>query len=160
MRIKRAHGIASSAFGLLAMTITIAMASVAHAQTCAYRDGGYCVSAIADQTAKKLGVPTETAVWGKSKWDEALWAPEGVLGGTNYLNYYENIWNQMVKNQKATEQERKQAFDEAKKAGGTKIGGYNLVVLSARTLQQLVDKKIMTKDEAQSVLNAAKISGK
>ena len=160
MRISKTHGVASSAFGLLAMTITIAMVSVAHAQACAYRDGGYCVSAIADQTAKKLGVPTETAVWGKSKWDETLWAPEGLLGGTNYLNYYQNIWNQMVKNGKATEQERKQAFDEARKAGGTKIGGVNLVVLSARTLQQLVDKKIMTKDEAQNILNEARMTEK
>jgi len=145
---------------IVAVCLLIITAKAVHAQVCTYRDGGYCVSAIADQTAKKLGVPTETAVWGKSRWDEALWAPEGVLGGTNYLNYYENIWNQMVKKGKATEQERKQAFDEAKKAGGTKIGGVNLVVLSARTLQQMVDKKIITRDEAQSILNAAKISKK
>lgn len=160
MRIRKTHGIASSAFGLLAMTVIIAVAGLVHAQTCAYRDGGYCVSAIAEVTAKKLSVPTEMAAWGKSKGEGVLLAGEGVLGGTNYLDYYENIWDQMVKDKKATDEERKRAFDEAKKAGGTKIGGYNLVVLSARTLQQLVDKKIITGEEAQGILNTAKISGR
>ena len=134
----------------------ILLANISIAQTCAYQDGGYCVSAIAEVTAKKLSVPTETAAWDKAKWGEAVWADEGVLGGTNDLNRYQNIWNEMVKNGKATEQEREQAFDEAKKAGGTKIGGVNLVVLSAATLQQLVDKNLMTKEEAQTILNNAK----
>ena len=132
-------------------SLSLAMTSIVHAQVCAYQDGGYCLSEIASQTAKKLGVPTETMVWEQSNWGEALW------GGTAYLNDYENIWDRMVKEGKAATQDREKAFAEAKAAGGTKIGGVNLVVLSAATLQQLIDKNLMTKNEAQTILNNAKI---
>lgn len=130
------------------------LSGLLNAQTCAYRDGGYCVSAIADQTAIKLGM--QRVSLDSAKLGDAVRTSEGVLGGTEYLNYYETIWDEMVKDGKATAQDRTKAFEEAEKAGGTKIGGVNLVVLSAMTLQQLVDKKILTKDEAQNILNGAK----
>lgn len=38
--------------------------------------------------------------------------------------------------------------------------GVNLVVLSAATLQHLVDRKILTKEEAQRMLNEAKVGGR
>lgn len=151
MRVAWLNVIAGSVIaGSLAI---IALNGEVHAQTCAYRDGGYCVSDIASQTARKLGIHFENTKW---EYLSAGDMAEGVWGGTPYLNYYEGIWNKMVQSGKATEQDRKRAFDEAKKAGGTKIGGVNLVVLSAMTLQQLVDKKVLTKDEAQSILNGAR----
>lgn len=57
----------------------------------------------------------------------------------------------------AGEADRAQAFEAARKAGGTKLGGVNLVALSAATLQHLVDRKLLTKDVAQQMLNEAKV---
>ncbi len=129
---------------LIALTIFISFLAsplLLRAQECAYRDGGYCVSAIADQAAKKLKkeVTTETAT-----------------EGTAYLTYYEKLWNQMVREGNATTKERESAFKEASRAGGTKIGGVNLVVLGARTLQKLVDLQLLTLEEAQGILDQSK----
>ena len=66
----------------------------------------------------------------------------------------------MVESKLATKEDKEKVFKLARDSGGTKIGGVNLVVLSAGTLQQMVDKKILTKDEAQKILNDARISKK
>ncbi len=142
--------------GIASLLVLLAITTFVHADDCAYRDGGYCVAFIAKETAKKLSIPTETAMWGQSRWNKSLWATDVAMDGTNYLNYYENLWDQMVKNGKATIKDRETTFEEAKKAGGTKIGGVNLVVLAAKTLQHLVDKGALTKEEAQGILNRAR----
>ncbi len=76
--------------------------------------------------------------------------------GVASLNYYESFWNLLIKNGKATQKDRDQAFEEAGKAGGTKVGGVNIVVLAARTFQFLIDKGVMTKEEAQKTLDEAR----
>lgn len=160
MRLKGLSGIASS-LALLAMTTLffIVMGSAARAQTCVYQDGGYCVSTLTATTSglveEKIdanhiftGIRQETG------------QEDNLVAGTDYLEFYKSIWDKMIKSKLATNEDREKVFKLARDAGGTKIGGVNLVVLQAGTLQQLVDKKILTKEEAQKTLNDAKISNK
>jgi hypothetical protein len=139
--------------GIASSLTLLAMTALAQAEVCAYQDGGYCLSDIASQTTRALeGKPAQPDMAPKP----GKKTISGMEGGTTYLNYYENVWDAMVEDGRATEGQREEAFARAKAAGGTKIGGYNLVVLAAGTLQHMVEMKIVTKEEAQEILNRAK----
>lgn len=134
--------------------VSLAITSVVNAEECAFQDGGYCVPVIANTTAgtvvKWVAMDKRSAIMDFDK-------KEGQLAGVTILNYYESLWDELVKAKVATQKEREEVFDKARKAGGTKIGGVNLVVLAAGTLQQLIDKDILTKEEAQRILDEAKV---
>lgn len=142
MRLKWIIGVAT-AFGL-AMT-----ANAAHAKDCDFEDGGYCIPSIVEGTITQLKVGDLKAGWIEFSADEKITGVDG-------LEYYEKLWEQLIESGKATEEEQTAVFEKAEESGGTKIGGVNLVVLAAGTLQHLVDKKLMTREEAQAILNEAK----
>lgn len=113
------------------------------AAECGFRDGGYCVDAIWRETSEKTGF---------SSLDET--APTV----SSLYTRYEALWDRLVQTATASESEKKAAFEEAGMAGGTKIGGVNLVVLAARTLQKLADIKVLSLEEAQGILERSRRS--
>lgn len=117
------------------------------AENCPVVMGGYCLETLWQETKKAIEAEALEPV------------QESLSTETTYYGYYETFWRKLVDRGLVTDEESKQAFEEATKAGGTKIGGVNLVVLAARTLQKLVDLKILTLAEAQGILNGAKIKG-
>lgn len=124
----------------LAMLLPVAV----KADECPFRDGGYCVAVL---TATTSGIIANWIPIDKKEISSSV---------ASNLNHYESLWDDMIKAKRATEQEREKVFLEAKKAGGNKIGGINLVVLAAGTLQHLVDKDVVTQEEAQRILDEAK----
>lgn len=123
------------------------------AQNCPVSMGGYCLETLWQETNKAMqtGTAAEASIL-------EIPSPiqESVTSETTYYGYYETLWQNLVEKGLATDEENKKAFEEATKAGGTKIGGVNLVVLAARTLQKLVDLQVLTLDQAQKILNGAK----
>lgn len=120
----------------------------AQAEPCQWEDGGYCVDTLARETLRvvKESVDPKTEL----RLPEAQTAPDALSGGIPYYNFYDTLWSSGLFQDKQT------TFDEAAAAGGTKIGGVNLVVLGARTLQWLVDLKFLTLEQAQQILNGAR----
>jgi hypothetical protein len=124
---------------------------------CAWEDGGYCVETLARETLRvvKEAVDPKTEsirqeTLPKLNLPEAQTTPDSLSGGIPYYNFYDTLWSSGLL------QDKQDAFEEAVAAGGTKIGGVNLVVLGARTLQKLVDLKFITLEQAQEILNGAK----
>lgn len=135
MRIK-------NVIGMILSFAVLTMANVtAFAQECGFKDGGYCMAVIVTTSSSAVAVPLE--------------GPP-MAGGGIYISLYEKLWDELIKKQLATKEDRDYAFNEAAEAGGTKIGGYNIVVLATRTLQQLINKGVLTKEEAQDILDNSK----
>ncbi|MBI4126451.1 MAG: hypothetical protein HY465_03060 [Deltaproteobacteria bacterium] len=129
----------------------VPQAAPLRADDCAWEDGGYCVATLAQETLRVIEkVP-----------DEKVHAMAGVVrepppsttdhltGGIPYYNFYDALWSSGFL------PEKQAAFDEAAAAGGTKIGGVNLVVLAARTLQAMVDVQWITMEQAQAMVEQA-----
>ncbi len=137
---------------------TLFSTSSALASTCPWKDGGYCVDTLARETLKVIQGAADPqtdaarqAIVSKLALPEGQAAIEGLLGGGSaYFNFYDGLWSSGLFSDKKT------VFDEATAAGGTKIGGVNLVVLGARTLQRMVDLKWLTMEQAQQILNGAR----
>ncbi|MBX7149572.1 hypothetical protein K1X76_10880 [bacterium] len=134
---------------------------MSHASECGYIDGGYCLSNMIAEACFLIESRTEikdkiTLAGSDTDFRQAL---------TNFRDpnliymQYEIVWDLLIKNSLATEEEKKKSFDEASKVGGTKIGGANLVVLGALTFQKFVDLKLVTIEEAQKFLDEAKERG-
>lgn len=123
-------------------------ANPAQAESCQWEDGGYCVETLARETLRvvKESVDPKTQL----NLPEAQTVPDSLSGGIPYYNFYDALWSSGLFQDKQT------TFEEAAAAGGTKIGGVNLVVLGARTLQRLVDLKFITLEQAQQILNGAR----
>ncbi|MBX7149888.1 hypothetical protein K1X76_12525 [bacterium] len=134
---------------LCAMLVT---AWTAKAEECGFVDGGYCVDKVFNETMR---VVNESSFKDKASLTSGTILTD-LTGGTLVYTNYDALWSGMLKAGAVTEEEKKTAFDEAGKAGGTKIAGINLVVLGARTLQKLVDLQILTLENAQKILNDAK----
>ncbi len=124
---------------LIILTATLFFASTAKAESsCPWGDGGYCVDTLARETLRvvKEAVDPKTEsirqeVVSKLTLPEGQAASDGLSRGISYFNLYDTLWSSgLFQNKQAT-------FDEAAAAGGTKIGGINLVVLGARTLQRM-----------------------
>ncbi|MBX7149830.1 hypothetical protein K1X76_12235 [bacterium] len=135
-----------------AVTMALALSLPVSAAECGFADGGYCVDKIFSETMRVVN---------ESKFKDKDSLTSGTIltdltGGTLVYTNYDALWSGMVKTGAVTEEEKKTAFEEAGKAGGTKIAGVNLVVLGARTLQKLVDLQILTLEDAQKILNNAK----
>ena len=111
---------------------------------------GYCLSKIAEQTVKALPQKIEISLPQDQEENE-------LIVGNDYLSFYNNLWDKLITNNLATAKEKTKAYDMAAKSGGTKIGGVNLVILAAQTLEQLSNKKIISMRKAQEVLDHAKI---
>ncbi|MBX7149861.1 hypothetical protein K1X76_12390 [bacterium] len=135
------------------------------AEECGFADGGYCVDKILNETIRIVNesplekvnlIKKEMAETGFGKLGGMILTESMVTDGSFTYTRYETFWNWMVKSTVATEKEKSAAFDEASKSGGTKIAGANLVVLAARTLQELVNLQILTLQDAQKILNDAK----
>ncbi len=140
-------------FILLASLLSASSASAA----CPWEDGGYCVDTIARETLKAIQVAsdpaTETArkeMAAKLTLPEVQTTTEGLSGGSIYFNFYDVLWSSGVL------ADKKVAYDEAAAAGGTKIGGVNLVVLGARTLQRMVELNWLTMPQAQAILELSR----
>ncbi len=143
---------------LVILTVTLLSASPVQAETtCPWEDGGYCVDTLARETLKVIQVATdpktdsirqETLL--KLNLPEAQTAPDPLSGGILYYNFYDTLWSSGLF------QDKQAAFAEATAAGGTKIGGVNLVVLGARTLQKLVELKFITLEQAQAILEQSR----
>lgn len=131
-------------------------------EKCSWIDGGYCVDLLVKETTQVIKADTSetTKVLRAGIEEKRISETEDSLdslpAGTTYYGYYESLWIALVKAGLAEERERVAAFEEAAAAGGTKIGGVNLVVLAARTLQKLVDLKWLTLEQAQEILNRAR----
>ena len=143
---------------LVILTATLLSASPVQADsTCPWGDGGYCVDTLARETLKvvkeAVDPKTESArqeVVSKLTLPEGQAASDGLSGGISYFNFYDGLWaSGLLADKKAT-------YDEAAAAGGTKIGGVNLVVLGARTLQRMVELGWLTMEQAQGILNQAR----
>lgn len=136
----------------------ILLTGIVHAQDCAYQDGGYCLSTI---TATTSGYITEKERIGADKIftgiQQAPSSGNTLIDGISYLEFYKSLWDEMIKSGKATEEKKEEVFKLAEESGGSKIGGVNLVVLAAGTLQHMVDKGVITRQEAQKVLNDSKV---
>lgn len=150
---------------VLICTLWIVNSSPVVAESCAYRDGGYCIdrllgktiTAIENSSNKKVATFSKTkGKQGFGKYEGQIITKSSVGNGTFFYMYYETLWNWLVKSGILNNQNRQQVFVEASKAGGTKTGGVNLVVLGAGTLQQLVEKGFITTEQAQSILNQSK----
>ena len=124
----------------------------ARAEECGFADGGYCVDKIFSETMR---VVSESSFKDKAPLTSGTILTD-LTGGTLVYTNYDALWNGMVTAGAVTEEEKKTAFEEAGKAGGTKIAGINLVVLGARTLMKLVDLQILTLEDAQKILNDSK----
>ncbi len=143
---------------LVMLTATLLSASPARAESiCPWEDGGYCVDTLARETLKVIqgaaDPKTESVreeVVSKITLPEGQAAPDGLSGGSAYFNFYDVLWSSGLL------QDKKAAYDEAAAAGGTKIGGVNLVVLGARTLQRMVELNWLSVEQAQQILNGAK----
>ncbi len=122
------------------------------AQNCPVVMGGYCLKTIWNETDRAIRINTTEPIV-----EETTKSTDSLPSETDYYGYYEKLWQNLVQKGLATEEESKKAFEEASKAGGTKIGGVNLVVLAARTLQKLVDLKMLTLEQAQGILNGARL---
>lgn len=138
---------------LVILTTTLFAANTAKAEsTCPWGDGGYCVDTLARETLKVIQGKAESKTEAISKLSlpEAQAAPDALSGGIPYYNFYDTLWlSGLFQDKQAT-------FDEAAAAGGTKIGGVNLVVLGARTLQRMVELGWLTMEQAQGILDQAK----
>lgn len=130
----------------------------AKAETCLWEDGGYCVSTLARETLRVIREATKTES-AREEIASKLILPEGeggatsqdpLSGGVPYFNFYDSLWSSGLLQDKQT------AFNEASAVGGTKIGGVNLVVLGARTLQRMVDLGWLNLDQAQAVLELSR----
>lgn len=143
---------------LVILTATLLFASTAKAESiCPWGNGGYCVDTLAHETLRvvKEAVDPKTEsvrqeTLSRLNLPEAQTAPDSLSGGIPYYNFYDTLWSSGLFQDKQT------SFEEAATAGGTKIGGINLVVLGARTLQKLVDLKFLTLEQAQAILEQSR----
>ncbi|MBX7149880.1 hypothetical protein K1X76_12485 [bacterium] len=136
----------------------------ARAEECYFKDGGYCVSQIFNSTRQAIDESkNEKAEQIKQGISKNGYGPLGITlpvnEGTFIYVSYDVLWDWMVTGGAVLAEDKTTAFNEASKAGGTKIAGVNLVVLGARTLQKLVDLQILTLEDAQKILNEAKERG-
>ena len=81
---------------------------------------------------------------------EGQTVPEGLSGGISYFNFYDRLWLSGLF------QDKQAVFSEAAATGGTKIGGVNLVVLGARTLQRMVELGWLGLPQAQAILEQSR----
>ena len=144
---------------LLLLCFLVTLPRGLKAAECDFQDGGYCVDAISKETfqaiekssgeaAGRIRAAGEKTGFGKLN--------EMVLTPSSLYVQYETLWDGLTQAGMASESEKKTAFEEAGEAGGTKIGGVNLVVLAARTLQKLADLKLLTMEEAQGILDRSR----
>lgn len=129
----------ASLFTLLTVTCAVSVAETLG--ECTYWDGGYCVSKLTSEIADLV---------------RADFGEPNTVEGAKYFQRLESIWNILIEKNLAMKEDMDRAFVEADKATGVKIGGANLIVLSAWTLHQMVYKNIITKDDAQKILSGAR----
>lgn len=141
----------------IALSLSL-LAMTSMAQTCAYQDGGYCLSTITVTTSgyitEKERIDADQIFTGIQ---QAPSSGNTLIDGISYLEFYKSLWDEMIKSGKASKEEKEKVFKLAEDSGGSKIGGVNLVVLAAGTLQHMVDKGVITQQEAQKVLNDSKV---
>ena len=147
-RFRGCHWIAT-AFGL-AMTMLLFLPMGSQAEDCSAQMEGYCLSKIAEETVKTLSQKIEITIPQEQKGND-------LIAGNDYLDFYNALWDKLIASGHATVGGKEKAFETAARAGGIKIGGINLVVLAAQTLEQLSNKKIISMDKAQEILDNAKI---
>ena len=76
--------------------------------------------------------------------------------GVNTLQAFEKLSNILIKNKVITKIDVEFISEKAKQSGGVKIGGYNVIVLYAGLLNQLVVDGKVEQTKAQAVLDSAK----
>src|SRR3989338_6939351 len=121
---------------LVVLAITI-VSMQSRADDCSVSMEGYCLSKIAEETVKTLSQKIEITIPQEQKGND-------LIAGNDYLDFYNALWDKLIASGHATVGGKEKAFETAARAGGIKIGGINLVVLAAQTLEQLSNKKIIS----------------
>ena len=159
------HRIVKKVRLLLVVLNFLSLSPGLQATECGFQDGGYCLNPILKETLqaiekssseKAAQIRAAQEKIGFGKLDGMVLMASMVENGTYLYIQYEMLWNRLIEAGVVSESERKAAFEEAADAGGTKIGGVNLVVLGARTLQKLVDLKFITLEQAQGILEQSR----
>jgi hypothetical protein len=77
--------------------------------------------------------------------------------GFSFLRFYEILLNALIKNKILTIEDANEILLKSKQAGGTRISGYNVIVLDVEILNHLLRKGQITKKEGQQIIDNAKV---